>query len=592
MTLSQTVSEALVPKTAPEPIKTALARMSGLAELDELYATVRSSRKPIIPAVIEALDIRLSVADSDLARIPKTGAVIVVANHPTGMLDGLVAARVLQRVRSDLRILGNELLSAVPELADLVIPVDLTSSVAAVKTNAAAIRRALEHVAAGGLLLIFPAGEVSRIQWREREIADSGWSPSVVRLIRAAARQVPRLPVAPLHLSASNTAMFHAAGALHPELRLAMLPRQLLNKRGSEVGVRIGHSISASKLAEMGDDRDCAAYLRWRTYLLAKRPAFKAQTNAPLRRAGRLVQPAALIPAVPANALRDEIGSLAPDRKLVESDGLTAYLASAAEIPQTLTEISRLREITFRAAGEGTGRACDRDAFDDEYQHLFLWNEAKAEIAGAYRLARTAAVRDLYTATLFSYDPSFLDQMGPAIELGRSFVRLEYQRSFAPLLLLWKGIGQFVARHPECKVLFGPVSISNQYQNISREMMVAYLERRAPLTEWLGMVASRFPFRPRLRLPQPACDRFELDDLSSVIADIEPDGRGVPVLLRQYLKLGGRLLGFNIDPEFSNALDGLIVVDLTRTERKLLERYLGKAESAAFLEFHKEAYAA
>jgi putative hemolysin len=178
--------------------------------------------------------------------------------------------------------------------------------------------------------------------------------------------------------------------------------------------------------------------------------------------------------------------------------------------------------------------------------------------------------------------------MGPALELGRSFVRPEYQRGFAPLLLLWKGIGKFVARNPRYKVLFGPVSISNRYQSISRELMVSFLERRASLREWMGLVRRRNPFRgPRLLMP--AAD-FDLEDLSDAVSDLEPDGAGVPVLLRQYLKLGGRLLAFNVDPDFADALDGLIVVDLTRTEPKLLARYLGKSEAAQFLAFQKGTY--
>ena len=578
-------------------MSTTLSLTTSGSALEQFYETVRASGKPIITGALEALEVSTRISDTDVERIPRSGGCVVVANHPTGMLDGLVAAAVLQRVRRDVKILANHLLAAVPELESSIIPVDLVSDPnRAARTNVAAMRRAIEHVAGGGMLLVFPAGEVSRFQWSSWSAADRGWNAGVVRLIRAAARLAPRVVVLPMHLSGANTIAFHLAGAVHPRIRLVMLPRELLNKRGVQVEARVGHPITAAKLGHVGDDAEAAEYLRWRTYLLARRPTLKARTNVPLARTKRAAAMPVIEP-VAAETLRDEISALPRDRKLAEADGLVAYIAGADEIPNVLTEIGRLREITFRAAGEGTGLAADRDRFDDVYQHLFLWNESKGEIAGAYRVARTGSTRALYTRTLFSYGDSFLRQMGPAIELGRSFVRLEYQRGFAPLLLLWKGIGQYVARHPECKVLFGPVSISNQYQTVSRELMVAYLERRAPLTEWLGMVSSRMPFRPRVRFPARACEGLEVDDVSAVISDIEPDGRGVPVLLRQYLKLGGRLLGFNVDPDFSNALDGLIVVDLTRTEPKLLERYLGKAESAAFLAFHnnhrnEEAYAA
>jgi hypothetical protein len=260
-----------------------------------------------------------------------------------------------------------------------------------------------------------------------------------------------------------------------------------------------------------------------------------------------------------------------------------------------LREIGRLREITFRAAGEGTGKREDLDEFDESYLHLFVWHADRREVVGAYRIGEVEGLRrmfgtnGLYTATLFHFGDAFLDRLGPAIELGRSFVRPEYQRTFAPLLLLWKGIGQYVARHPQYKVLFGPVSISNSYSSACRELMVAWLEQRNLLRELAGFVSARNPFRRQAcRVPRAV----GLEDISEVIRDIDRGVTGVPVLLRQYLKLGGKLVGFNVDRSFSDALDGLIVVDLTKTEPKLLERYLGRNEAKTFLAFHRGEYGA
>ena len=298
----------------------------------------------------------------------------------------------------------------------------------------------------------------------------------------------------------------------------------------------------------------------------------------------------AVITAVDRNVLASEVAALAHDQRLFQAGDLEVYVTPAHAIPAVMEEIGRLRELTFRAVGEGTGKSTDVDGFDACYLHLFVWNAAKHEVVGAYRLAGTDVTRDLYTATLFKYTGGFLDKLGPALELGRSFVRPEYQRGFAPLLALWKGIGAYVARNPRYKTLFGPVSISNQYQSVSRELMVTFLERNTSLLDWADLISSRNPFKRRSRASLPRAEGFDLEDLSDCVADLEPTRTGVPVLLRQYLKLGGKLLGFNLDPEFSNALDGLIVVDLSKTEPKLLERYLGKAEAAEFLKHQKGNY--
>jgi putative hemolysin len=321
--------------------------------------------------------------------------------------------------------------------------------------------------------------------------------------------------------------------------------------------------------------------------LLAGRSEFKPKTSLPALSRARHRTTDVVKAAVDPSVLAVEVAALAREQRLFRAGDLEVYVTPAHAIPAVLEEIGRLREVTFRAVGEGTGKATDLDRFDSSYLHLFVWNAAKQEIVGAYRLAGTDVTSDLYTATLFKYNDDFLRKMGPALELGRSFVRAKYQRGFAPLLALWKGIGAYIARNPRYKTLFGPVSISNQYQAVSRELMVAYLERGASLRDWTGFVSSRNPFRRHTRNCLPPAGAFDLEDLSDCVADLEPTRTGVPVLLRQYLKLGGKLLGFNVDPEFSDALDGLIVVDLTKTEPKLLERYLGKAETQEFLKHQK-----
>jgi len=291
--------------------------------------------------------------------------------------------------------------------------------------------------------------------------------------------------------------------------------------------------------------------------------------------------------------LRDEVASLPA---LVSTDSLQVFVGAAHQIPHTLLEIGRLREVAFRAVGEGTERTRDLDRFDEWYRHLFVWNPERSEVVGAYRIGLADTIlakrgpRGLYTSTLFRFEPKFLERLGPALELGRSFVRPEYQRDYLPLLLLWKGISQFVVKNPRYRTLFGPVSISNDYHAISRAVMVEYFKaHRDPGLGWKVRPKQRFQ-SPSL----PGCDRNamgslarDVGELSALIADLEPDKKGVPVLLRQYLNMGGVVLDFNLDPQFSNAVDGLIFVDLMKADRRLLSRYMGREGLASFYEYHR-----
>jgi putative hemolysin len=294
--------------------------------------------------------------------------------------------------------------------------------------------------------------------------------------------------------------------------------------------------------------------------------------------------------------LAAELSRLAPDRCLAQNGDLAVYLVKANETPRMLQELGRLREVTFRQAGEGTGKSRDLDRFDRYYWHMLLWHRTKQELVGAYRAGNTAeilaerGVNGLYTSTCFRYDPRFFEKIGPALELGRSFVRPEYQRQYAPLLLLWKGIARLLAAHAETPVLFGAVSISNDYSKASREMIYRFFEARMREDELAGLVEPRRPFRPaglRHWDCRAMCHALrDLEDLSQPITDVETDGKGLPILLRQYAKIGGKMVGFNVDRKFSNVLDGLVVVDLRKTEPAVLERYMGREAATRFRQRH------
>jgi len=560
--MSPATFQSVVPSMLPFPVPGALralaGRVLGIDEIANIYEALRGmgEHRLITERLLDFLGITYTVSAADLAAIPASGAAILTVNHPFGLLDGAVLATLLARLRPDVRFLANPILNVVPELDEWIIPANR-------------LRCAVRHLGEGGLLVIFPAGEVSHFRWQDRAVTDAAWNPIAARLV-----EMLHVAVVPAYVEGTNSTAFQVAGAL----RTALLARELLNKRGRQVEVRVGTPVPPHKLLAI-PTRERAGYLRWRTYLLARRERFKPHTSLAARCAVTCQNPDGA-------PLAREIAALTA---LSHSSDLHAYVARAAEIPTVLREIGRLREITFRAAGEGTGKALDLDEFDPHYLHLFVWNARKQEVVGAYRLAPTDTVRQLYTASLFRYGAAFLDRLGPALELGRSFVRQEYQRGFAPLLLLWKGIGAFVAAHPQYKMLFGPVSISNRYQAVSREVMLAFLEKYAMLREWSGLVRNRrAPGRRLTGAQRPVIPAgFDIEDLSVVVSELEPEPAGIPVLLRQYLKLGGKLLGFSVDPNFADALDGLILVDLTQTEPKLLERYLGREQAHTFFEFQK-----
>lgn len=553
------VFQSALRRFAPEPVAGALGKLLRFEQLEEVVQGVRARQNAgaFPEEMLRALRVSFRVEAVDLARIPAQGPLVVVANHPYGLVEGAVLQSMLARVRPDVRLLANSLLGMVPELRASLILVDPFGGAA--RENARGLREARQWLQAGGALAVFPAGEVSHAGWGQKEIVDPPWNDAAARLARQCGAKV-----VPVYFSGCNSALFQIAGLVHPRLRTALLPHELLNKCDREIEARVGHAVAS--------EEHSTAELRRRTYWLAERKARKPRVvrkQQPVGAAGR------------AEAMERELLALPEDRLLASGGAMRVYCAQAAEIPATLGEIGRLREVTFRAAGEGTGRPYDLDRFDGWYDHLVLWHTEQRQVAGAYRLCGADAGKELYTSTLFRFHDTFFHRLGPALELGRSFVAQEFQRGFQPLLLLWRAIGQYVVARPRYRFLFGPVSVSADYCPASRALLARFLAERcfdAPLSQF---AAARSPYRgkPSADWPRPA----DVDDLDRLISELEPDGKGVPVLVRQYLKLGGRLCAFHLDRGFGDCLDGLIVVDLERCEQKQLERYLGREGARAVL---------
>ncbi len=574
------------------PIAGAFKRFIIPQNLDRIYTGEESTGSPqeFVRGMLDRLNVRYQVTDADLARVPRTGPVVVVSNHPFGILEGLILFDMLCRVRPDVKILANSLLATFPEMEDRLILVDPFESADSNRANRKGVRETLSFLSAGGLLIVFPAGEVSHVQFRERKIADPGWNENISRFILRT-----NATVSPIYIRGVNSLAFQLVGMVNSQLRTARLLHELVNKEEKTIELRIANPIAWETLNGLKDAKAVTNYMRSRTYLLECRGQRQEMGFSKLLRLPKQAT-ARVAGAAPRELVEPEVAGL---QSLSESGDLAVYLARAEEIPNTLHEIGRLREISFRAVGEGTGHAVDLDRFDTHYHHLFVWDRGDRQIAGAYRLGVTAEIlpkfglRGLYTSTLFHFDAGFFERIGPAIEMGRSFVRPDYQKQYAPLLLLWRGIGAYVARHPENPILFGPVSISNSYHPVSRRLIVRYLNAQASIRDLASMVKPRRKFRSISRGHDNEMISLmfrDTEELSAVTADIEADGKGIPVLLKQYLKLGGKLLGFNVDAGFADALDGLIFVDLRQTEPSVLQRYLGKDGLKKFLGYHQDTF--
>ncbi len=574
----------------------------GIPELEALYPRVEAEQLPgesYYRALLRVLGVQWSISDLDVARIPKTGSCLLVANHPFGMIEGTVLGALLEDVRPDVRIMANSLMGHFPKVAEKCILVDPFGGEGSKQSNRKGMREAFEWLHRGGLLVVFPAGEVASFDAQRRVVTDPPWNTGIVRMATRA-----KAPVVPVFFDGRNGLGFQMAGMVHPRLRTMLLTREFLNKSGKTLVLRVGNLVSPKKLESFAGDEERTDYLRRKTFVLANRQDPKQPLPflyVPLKEKFGKARPKGeqepIVTATDPVLMEREIQSLEPDALLDQQGDNQVYIAAANRMPNVVREIGRLREVTFRQTGEGTGKSIDLDEFDSYYLHLFIWNQSTREVVGAYRLGQSDrilqnfGIKGFYTATLFSYHRAFIEQVNPALEMGRSFVRAEYQRSYAPLLLLWRGIGVYARQNPQYKILFGPVSISNDYHPNSRELMVNFLKQYCRAEDLEHLVRARSPFRTRpINRWENVLNEgmaWDIEELSTFIADIETDQKGVPVLLKQYLKLGGKLLGFNIDSHFSKALDGLIVVDLVKTDPRLLDRYMGKAGAAAFLAYHQ-----
>ncbi len=563
-----------------------LERILGLSKLAEHYdccpdfmAEPETASKKFLRYTMKVLNFKLDVKDADaFAAIPKSGPVVFVANHPLGGLEGVAMSELLLNVRPDLKVLTNELLTRIPEFQDLFIGVDVLSKNAAAK-NAKGIRAVCKHLGQGGAILIYPAGVVSALNTKKWQIEDFDWDPLVGRLCRKY-----KAHCVPFFVEGRNSRLFYLAGLIHKRLRTAMLARELSNKEGKIFGLRVGEVISPVDIRELNDDVAVTHCLRMATNILGAKLAF---AEKPVQSNASDIHPDDGVD----EQIQKDVAAL-DEYKLLTKNEFSVYCAPFDKLNSIMKEIAREREVTFRAAGEGTGKSLDSDEYDHYYMHLFVWDEKHSRIVGGYRMAhadkivKERGIHALYSRLLYNYDESYIERIGGALEMGRSFVTTAYQRHPKALDLLWRGIGAYVVKNPDYHTLFGCVSISNEHSALAQAFLSeSMLESFRAEQEYLVDVSPLAPLKVKGRVwtREILASLGKIAVINKLLGQCDP-GKSIPVLLRQYLALNGRFVCFSINRGFNDSLDGLILVDLRKTPQKYLLRYLGKDGLPIFAE--------
>jgi len=520
-----------------------------------------------VDAILAALNITVDISDFDLKRLPKTGPFIVVSNHPLGGVDGLIMLKIMLTHHPESKIMANYLLEMIEPLKPHICAVNPFETNKNAKSSLSGIRAAFSHLNAGLPLGIFPAGEVSTLQHKMIwQIEDKPWDTSAIKLIKKA-----RVPVVPMYFHARNSDLFYIVSAMNQYLRTAKLPSEVFNSAHKKITVRIGKSIPVSIQNNISDISEFSDIIRTKCYHLGHVFRRKKVFDIKKLRVKRKVVP--ILPGTSAFSLIREVEQLKLSNKSVfENDQYELFFTKLEDTPAIKTELGRLREISFREVGEGTGLAVDLDKYDKYYHHLILFDKGNGQIVGAYRLGMGREIMAAYGMNGF-YSSSLFYMSGPmynffnnAIEIGRAFVTKEYQQRPMPLFLLWKGICAVTKLYPEYKYIIGAASISSHYSPFSRSLLVQYLTKYHFDNELALYVAPKRAFKGIMKLkvaeilnnPSYQCVKA----IDQLIEDVEPNGLKMPILIKKYLMQSARLLSFNVDADFNDAIDGLMYIDI------------------------------
>jgi len=538
-----------------------LHRLMKIEKINKLYAPLHElSAIDFIDSLISQLGFHFEVEPTEVQNIPCNGPFIAISNHAYGGIDGIILMKLFHDIRPDFKILMNFLLTRIRQIGEFGLKVNPFETSPNAYSNFGGLKEALNHVRSNHPLVIFPAGEVSAFHLKSMRVDDKKWPHSVVKLIRKAS-----VPVVPIYFEGHNGFLFNLLGMVHPIIRTARLPAEMLNKSGKTIHVRIGRPISVKEQNKLTDINDFGRYLRMRTFSLGLNPE-KCKRSYSIGKQEPLVQP------IPIDLITDEIEKLKSDSLLFSINESFVFCASSDRIPETMKELGRLREITYREVGEGTNKSLDVDNFDLYYHQLFIWDAIDKKITGGYRvgfgkqIVESHGINGFYLSTLFHISDRFTSLLQLSMELGRSFIIKSCQKKPLSLFLLWKGILYLLCKHPEYRYMIGPVSISNACNNLSKALTVEFLRKNHYNKELAAFFAPRkkfirrFPSVIKKRVFHKATVNG-IGSLDNFIQAFDPAFQ-TPVLIKKYLSINSEVLGFNVDPLFNNCLDVLIMTDI------------------------------
>ena len=545
-----------------------LDRLLGIRKLRKIYESSELpglDKQEFSEKLLKLLGVQISGGEDVIAKIPETGRCIVVCNHPYGMIEGVIIAHLLTSFRADTKIMANVGLQMFKEIKDYFIFANPLNPKAAINTSA--IKKCFRHVKNDGLLVVFPAGRVSFFNPDKKRITDGDWNRLAIQIATKT-----KSPILPVFISGTNSALFHRMGRIYYRFRLLMLARELSKLQQHKINLTTNNLIQPKQLKDFGSIEKMNDFIRLQCYLNDDNyitPWSKDDEKAAFKD---------IIPPADSALMTEELSQLPEKQRLLDFKSFSVYYGYQQQIPTCVQEITRLREITFRTLDEGSGESCDTDKFDATYMHLFIFDHKNAEIIGAYRVGQTdillkdGDVSQLYLSQMFNFQPEFINQQQPCLEMGRSFIVEAHQNSFHGLLLLWKGIGAYVYQNPRYRTLYGTVSLSKLYDPRSVALINEIM-----VTDTNG-VQAKSAFKGKLH-PEVKDyiddESVGIKELSALVKGIEKDSKDIPVLLKKYHKLGAKFHCTGIDLNFNQTPGLLLSVHYPSAPDKLLKIYIG-----------------